>query len=153
MTGVEFERPVAVGLVAVGGGRAFCTGRFVVSGTETRSRTDMPNAFGFVVWSSVKGGISSTELFTARSGRDSGEDIRSCIWAADNFRVGDGESNFPLLGFVSSSRAATVVGVTAGLVVFSDRSSKLGLSESRSAVHELVPCSVIGDRAGVGSWS
>ena len=127
-------------------------GRFVVSGTETSSLVEIPNAFGFVICSSVKGGISSMGFSTARSGSDSGEEIRSCIWAADSLRVGDGESSFPLLAFVSSSRATTVFGVTAGLVDRSDRPSRPGLVESRSEVYELVPCSVIGDRAGVGSW-
>lgn len=153
MTGVEFERPPAVGLDTIGGGRPFCIGRFVDSGTEARSLAEMPSASGLVMCSSIKGGISSIALFTARSGSDSGEEIRSCIWAADSLRVGDGESSFPLVAFVSSIRAATVVGVIAGLVVFSERPSRPGLVESRSAVYELVPCSVIGDRAGVGSWS
>jgi microcompartment protein CcmK/EutM len=153
MTGVEFERPLAVGLDAVGGGRPFWTGRFVDSGTEARSLAEMPSASGFVTCSSIKGGMSSTVLFTARSGSDSGDEIRSCIWAADSLSVGDGKNSFPLLALVSSIRAATVVGVIAGLAVLSDRPLRPGLVESRSAVYELVPCSVIGDRAGVGSWS
>lgn len=153
MTGVEFERPLAVGRDAVGGGRPFCTGRFVDSGTETRSLAEMPSASALTMCSSIKGGISSILLFTARRGSDSGEEIRSCIWAADSLSVGDGKSIFPLLAVVSSNLDDSVVGVIAGLVVFSNRPSRPGLVESRSAVYELVPCSVIGDRAGVGSWS
>jgi hypothetical protein len=113
----------------------------------------MPSASGFVTCPSIKGGMSSTVLFTARSGSDSGDEIRSCIWAADSLRVGDGRSSFPLLAVVSSNLDDSAVGVIAGLVVFSDRPSRPGLVEFRSGVYELVPCSVIGDRAGVGNWS
>ena len=79
MRGVEFERPLTVGLDAVGGGRTFCAGRFVVSGTETSSLVEIPSAFGFEICSSTKVGMSSMELSTARSGSDSGEEMSSCI--------------------------------------------------------------------------
>ena len=153
MTGVEFERPLAAGLEAVGGGRPFCTGRAVGSVEEVFSRAEMASPFGFATISSVKGGMSSVGTSTARSGMESGEEIKSCIWAEDSLRVGEGESSFPLLVFLFKTRDAVVVGVPAEPAVFSDKASRPGLVNSRSDVYEVVPCSVMGDSAGVGNWS
>lgn len=99
--------------------------------------------------SSTRGGMSSVGVVAARRGNEFGDEVNSWIWAGDSFRV-EGELSLALLSFVF--RRASGTGVVVGLGS-SDREANWGLLSSSHASKPSMPCSVMGDRAGVGSWS